>query len=153
MKRLTHIILHCSDSSWGSSAEIRKWHLEKGWKDIGYHFVIDNGFVRPDFFIPAMDGTLEVGRMLDADSFISDNEIGAHTLGYNNSSIGICLIGTKSFTEKQFATLLVLLDFLITQFGIKIEHIIGHNETESGKQQGKSCPNFEVETIRNKLRS
>ena len=33
------IILHCSDSLWGSAAEIRKWHLSNGWKDMGYDLV------------------------------------------------------------------------------------------------------------------
>jgi hypothetical protein len=51
-------IIHCSASTQGDVAEIRRWHLARGWNDIGYHFVI-----RPD-------GEVEVGRML--------HEIGAH---------------------------------------------------------------------------
>ena len=56
-----------------SAEEIHKWHLANGWAGIGYHYVIRK------------DGTIERGRPLDA--------IGAHTYGYNKTSIGINLVG------------------------------------------------------------
>lgn len=55
--------------------EIREWHKEKGWRDVGYHYVIKR------------DGTIEAGRPLD--------QIGAHVRGYNSRSIGICIVGGK----------------------------------------------------------
>lgn len=76
MRKITHIVVHCSatkaDLDIGAAA-IRRWHKDKGWADIGYHFVIRR------------NGQLELGR---------DVEIaGAHVAGHNATTIGICLVG------------------------------------------------------------
>lgn len=144
MKRIENIILHCSDSAWGSASEIRRWHLANGWKDIGYHFVICNGQIRPDFYVPEIDGSLEVGRYLDGDSFISDNEVGAHTLGYNANSIGIVFIGKNRFSEAQFWKGKNLVEFLLNKYSLKASDVYGHYE----KQKGKLCPCFEMNWYR-----
>jgi len=147
MAKLTNIILHCSDSKHGSSAEIRRWHLQNGWRDIGYHFVIANGYTRPNFYIPSLDGSLEVGRYLDGDSLISGNEIGAHALGYNDKSIGICMIGIDRFTVKQFWTAKETIEFLIKHYGLKVEDLMGHYEV----QRGRACPNVDMDWFRSVL--
>ena len=44
MRKIEKIIVHCSATPEGkhySVDTIRKWHLKRGWRDIGYHFVID----------------------------------------------------------------------------------------------------------------
>jgi len=147
------IVIHCSDSPWGSATEIRKWHLQKGWKDIGYHFVIGNGNIKPDFHLKSMNGNIEVGRELDGDSMLDGNEIGAHALGYNKNSIGICLIGKESFSHRQMPSLLWLTAELIKKHSLKVDDVIGHYETESGRKQGKTCPNIDVEKrVRKHLR-
>ena len=151
MKKLDWIIIHISDSSFGSEREIRKWHLERGWRDIGYHFIIDNGWISPDFYLPAMNGSIELGRPLDGDAFVEDNEIGAHTLGYNASSLGICVVGKKEWTFSQEASALRLCRQLMKQFTISPSHVLGHCETESGKKEGKTCPNYPMEVFRAKL--
>ena len=43
MRKINKIILHCSDSAWGSAAAIDRWHVERGMRRIGYHYVILNG--------------------------------------------------------------------------------------------------------------
>ncbi len=91
-----YIVVHCSATKPKmdiGAKEIRQWHLDKGWSDIGYAAVIRR------------DGTLEQGR--DKDS------VGAHVAGYNSISVGICLVGgideaghsEDNFTQKQFDTL------------------------------------------------
>ena len=55
------------------SWEIRKWHLAKGWKDIGYHFVI------------RLNGAIEQGRPVE--------QVGAHVQGHNSTTIGVCYVG------------------------------------------------------------
>ena len=147
MKRIEQIILHCSDSLWGSAAEIRKWHLNNGWKDIGYHFVIGNGYSRPKFYIPGYNGSLEIGRYLDEDDKISDQEIGAHTLGFNATSVGICFIGKDKFTEQQFWQGKKLVEFLLTRYGMIPANVYGHYE----KQKGKTCPGFDMNWFRGTL--
>lgn len=146
MKKITNIIVHCSDSAFGSAAMIRKWHLENGWRDIGYHFVIMNGHVRKDLFLESLDGDTSIGRDLDGDRFIDDNEKGAHALGYNGNSIGVCLIGKETFTSKQIGSLITLLNNLLRQFEIDIQGVLGHYETENA--HGKSCPNIGMKHIR-----
>lgn len=146
MAKLSNIIIHCSDSEFGSATEIRRWHLANGWKDIGYHFVIMNGLSVPDakyqkkLYLPSLDGSIEVGRRLDGDGMITDNEVGAHALGYNAKSIGICLIGVKTFTVKQYYSLAMLVFELQLKFNIPMENVLGHYQVCANK----TCPNFDV---------
>lgn len=146
MAKITNIIVHCSDSSFGSAAVIRQWHLERGWKDIGYHFVILNGQLEPDLKIPLMDGHISVGRIINGDNLITGNEIGAHALGYNDKSVGICLIGVKSFSVAQMASLTDLTTHLCKHYGIPASAVLGHYET--AQANGKTCPNFDVSVLR-----
>ena len=53
-------------------------------------------------YMSALDGAIEMGRFLDADNYITDDEAGAHVYGWNGVSIGICMIGTNRFTKRQF---------------------------------------------------
>ena len=149
---ITHIIVHCSDSAWGSAREIRKWHQEKGWKDIGYHFVILNGMVLPGSDFMFLNGSIECGRELDGDAFIEDNEVGAHALGYNAGSIGICLVLKRAPTIEQLDALKKILLELCRRFKVPVKNVLGHCETESGKAEGKTCPNFDMEPVRLWLR-
>jgi hypothetical protein len=153
MRTIDNIVVHCSDSLWGCAREIREWHLKRGFTDIGYHFVILNG--RPTFAherhlltIPALDGSVECGRYLDDDAFIADVEVGAHALGYNASSIGVCLIGTTHFTPNQHARVGALVRDLQMLYHVSTEAVLGHYETPSGKAQGKTCPNISMELLR-----
>ena len=73
------IIIHCSATPKGveySASDIDKWHRQRGYSKIGYHYVIK------------LDGKIEKGR--------EENEMGAHCLGENLYSIGICYIGGLS---------------------------------------------------------
>lgn len=76
MRTINHLVIHCSATVEGkdfNAKDIDRWHKQKGWKGIGYHYVIK------------LDGTIEKGR--------PDSEIGAHVQGHNTNSIGICYIG------------------------------------------------------------
>lgn len=95
------VILHCSDSSYGNSAVVDHWHRQRGFKGIGYHFVILNGRITSDYTDDMFDGTIETGR--------SYHQHGAHTK-YHNESCGICLIGKSGqFTDKQLDSLIYLI--------------------------------------------
>jgi len=114
---MTTIIVHCSDSSFGNSAEITKWHLERGFESIGYHYVILNGRLSPFKRHSCYDGHIETGRPLDDDKDMELDEKGAHTFGYNNA-VGICLIGLSgTFTDSQMRALNHLVRQLRVQFG------------------------------------
>lgn len=144
MKKWSNIIIHCSDSEWGSALVIDDWHKQRGWAEIGYHYVIMNG--KPfsvHEYVALFDGVVEPGRKIDMDVWAESNEVGAHALGYNSDSIGVCLIGKKDFSEAQFVSLGFLVKFLMNQYP-DVKTILGHNMTKSGKEQGKTCPNFDV---------
>jgi len=148
LKKITNIIIHCSDSLFGDAKLIDSWHKERGWKSIGYHFVILNGYRTKNNYNVKDDGLIEKGRFLNDDEWLQNNEIGSHCLGLNDTTIGICLIGIDQFTMSQWKALVNLCIDRIKKAKIQPEHIIGHYETISGKQQGKTCPNFDVNFLR-----
>ena len=84
MRPIDTIVVHCSDSDFGSAALVDEWHRGYGWKCIGYHYVILNG-VRSagGEYLQWVDGVIEKGR--------PESEIGAHVKGHNGTSLGICL--------------------------------------------------------------
>lgn len=151
-REIKYLILHCSDSAWGNVAEIDKWHRERnfdcpdGVHFCGYHYVILNGFpsyalMKENHRLAEFDGVLEMGR--------ASMYWGAHALGFNQRSLGICLIGVKDFTPRQMERLTALVEMLREKYGIPVEHVLGHCETElSG---GKTCPNFDVGAFRKTL--
>jgi hypothetical protein len=149
MNKINNIIIHCSDSGFGNANMIRSWHKERGWRDIGYHFIILNGQITKNFYLNALNGSISVGRELDENNYLSYNEIGAHTLGYNKSSIGICLIGINIFTVQQFDALIDLVAEFMELYEIPIKNVLGHYETERAK--GKTCPNIDMDLFRLKL--
>lgn len=117
MKAVVTIVIHCSNSKFGNAAEITRWHLQKGWSTIGYHYVILNGWLSAKKYHKYFDGRLETGRPLDDDSDIEKDEWGAHARGYNNT-VGIVLIGESGeFTQRQMTKLYDVLFMLKEQFG------------------------------------
>ena len=149
------IIVHCSDSEWGDEPEISKWHKDRNFDFApkpgldgegtftGYHHVILNGFatyrqLKDGVRAENDDGRIEPGR--------SEKFWGCHALGYNDRSVGICLIGVRSFTPKQYAAAVGLVNALRAGYMIPVENVLGHCETAlSG---GKTCPNFDMKAFR-----
>ena len=129
MRKIEEIIIHCSatrpDQHIGVE-EIRKWHVEeRGWLDCAYHYVIKR------------NGVIERGRDIGI--------AGAHTLGHNSKSIGICVIGgvddhnnaSANYTSAQWSSLHSLVDFLTITF--EDAEVLGHNDLSK-----KDCPCFDV---------
>ena len=99
-----YIFLHCSASDFGYSRLIDEWHKERKipFREIGYHFTILNGYlnsrdVKAKSRLNYLDGSIEVGRPIDSDEFLTSKEVGAHVKGWNHKSLGICFIGNKEF--------------------------------------------------------
>jgi len=145
-----NVIVHHSASDFGCSRLIRQWHIERGWKDIGYHFVIQNGRPYSDWKLPIVPliGSVELGRPFNDDEWVQENEIGAHTLGYNSNSIGICLIHLTKFHEKQIESLFDICQHLMTRFNIPVKNFFGHYEKDKGKPD---CPSFDMDLFREAL--
>jgi len=85
MRTIDTIVIHQSDSAFGTATLIDQWHKARGFRMIGYHRVILNGMVRAWQWRPECDGMIQEGRPYEM--------VGAHVAGHNRHSIGICLIG------------------------------------------------------------
>jgi len=138
-------VLHCSESAWGDRDIIRLWHLDRGFRDIGYNGVILNGVSRPGGqYDNELDGLFQQGRALDFDEYVDDDEKAAHVLGYNDVSVGVCMIGIDKFSVKQMRTALVT-SRMFTFLSPDIK-IVGHYEMSTAS--GKTCPNIDMDVFR-----
>ncbi len=141
MREIKKIIIHCSDSSFGDTALIDKWHKERGWDGVGYHWTILNGCREKGKYIKADDGVIEPGRPIEVQ--------GAHCKGQNSDSIGICLIGKHHFSPEQLYTSLpFIVRQLMREYGLVVGDVYCHHEFNPGK----TCPNIAAETLRATLR-
>lgn len=129
MRKIEEIILHCSATPEGREvtvADITRWHRERGFRTIGYHWLV------------RLDGSVEAGR--------PEDEIGAHCLGHNARSIGVCYAGgcdksgkkpKDTRTPAQRESLLRLVEDLRRRYPGATVH--GHCEFAA-----KACPCFDV---------
>ena len=129
MRWINKIIVHCSDSPAGrndKAADLDLWHKEKGWKKIGYHYVV------------YLDGSIHKGR--------NEEVVGAHCEGHNAHSIGVCYIGGKEAgtfrakdtrTPAQKEALIRLLMKLVCKY--PDAEIVGHRDLANRK-----CPCFDA---------
>lgn len=127
MRTINKIIIHCTATPLETSfVSIRHYHLSLGYKDVGYHYLIDRF------------GYIHYGRSLE--------QVGAHCKGQNRDSIGIALIGGLDgkfdFTRKQILCLINIVDNLQIRFNNKL-FVYGHNDFT----KNKTCPNFNVKNF------
>lgn len=130
-RKITEIIVHCTATQEGEHftvSDITRWHKQRGYSTIGYHYVI------------YLDGTRHLGRDV--------NISGAHCKEHNSHSIGICYVGglasdnktpKDTRTQAQKTALLALLRELRRVY--PMARIYGHNELSS-----KACPCFDCKT-------
>lgn len=151
MKTIDAIVIHCSATRAGQdvrAADIDKQHKERGFKMIGYNYVID------------LDGTVEVGRPLTMDGAHCDKP-GFSGTSYNKHSIGICYVGgldkdgnaADTRTDAQKKSMHELVWNLFDKY--PITEIIGHRDASpdlngdgeiSKNEWIKQCPCFDVKS-------
>ena len=129
MRKINEIIVHCAATREGRDftvEDITRWHKARGFTTIGYHFVIYR------------NGSIHEGRPLE--------QIGAHCVGHNKHSIGICYIGgcasdgktpKDTRTPEQKEALLSLLRRLKARFPNATIH--GHRDFAA-----KACPSYDA---------
>lgn len=129
MRKITEIIVHCAATPEGKNftvEDIDRWHKQRGFKCIGYHYVV------------YLNGSVHAGR--------AEEEIGAHCTGHNKYSIGVCYIGGVAKDGKtpkdtrnpaQRLALLKLLKDLKEKYPKAV--IRGHRDFAA-----KACPSFDA---------
>ena len=129
MRQINKIIIHCSDTPEGrpnTVADITAWHKQRGFRTIGYHYVI------------YLDGQIVEGRPIES--------VGAHCTSHNRDSIGICYIGGRTSDMKEFKdtrtpeqkqSLVELVTALRTQF--PEAKVYGHRDFAC-----RACPCFDA---------
>mgnify|MGYP003623233470 CR=1 FL=1 len=144
MRKINHIVLHCSATKAGqkvTASDIEKWHKQRGFRKIGYHYVV------------YLDGSIVAGRDI--------SEPGAHVAGNNSDSIGICYVcgldaagkPSDTRTQEQKAALIFLLESLRERFPNAA--ISGHRDFSPDLNGNgiiepweyiKACPCFDAKT-------
>ena len=140
-RRWTRIVIHHSATAVGGARRFDKDHREnRGWEELGYHFVIGNGTDTPDGFV-------EVG------SRWQKQKHGAHCKTadnyFNDHGIGICLVGDFTKTRpspRQLASLVRLVRFLGDRCRISPSQVTSHGAV-TGKTE---CPgrHFQIAALR-----
>lgn len=150
-RRIDYIAIHCTATREGQDMtveQIRAGHLQRGFSDIGYHYVVYR------------DGTVHVGRNVDVS--------GAHVTGYNSYSIGVVYVGglenrpgvaysqlkakdTRTPAQKRaLATLLTDLRKLYPKAVIQGHRDFSpdknHNGTIEPSEWIKACPSFDAKS-------
>jgi hypothetical protein len=149
MSKVDTIFLHCSDSAFGEVLVVDQWHKQRGWKRIGYHYIILNGRPYKDVrYIEFLDGQVQPGHALNDDPIFTSNEIGTHVAGRNSTSIGICLIGTTKFTNAQLLSARKVCLELVHRWQLSLASVKGHYEDP---HSGKTCPNIPMGHFRDFL--
>lgn len=136
VNRKTHIIVHHSATKDGSLLDlsaIRRFHLSRGWRDVGYHLLIEQVAGRYEAII---------GRPW--------LETGAHAPGYNKKGIGVCFVGNWQnnapppeligFGARHLAAICLML-------GIAPENILPHRDVRETKCPGDLFPFDELKRL------
>jgi N-acetyl-anhydromuramyl-L-alanine amidase AmpD len=111
------VVIHCTATRKGveySVEDIRKMHKQRGFRDIGYHFLI------------GLDGKIHKGRPIE--------QSGAHAKGYNTNSVGVSYVGgldsnnkpSDTRTTAQIHSLRAIVEVLKVMFDV--EKVVGHRD-------------------------
>jgi hypothetical protein len=126
LNQITTLIVHHSASPRHCTVgDVRRWHLEKGWSDIGYHWVIEE------------DGIIQIGRPV--------GRIGAHCRGHNTESVGVCVMGNNCEPGQEWLPDQVEgLKDLIYAVALVIPEIatMGHNQLAA-----TACPGVDLKEL------
>jgi hypothetical protein len=133
-----YIVIHHSATPTGGAAAFDRMHRQKGWDELGYHFVIGNGS-------DTRDGAVEVGsrwpkQKHGAHAKTPDNE-------FNKFGIGICLVGNfdnDRLSAAQRQSLAKLVGYLMKTYNISASNVIAHGDTKATDCPGRNVHIAEV---------
>ena len=132
MREIKYIVIHCSATKLSQNftlEKLRECHVAgNGWDDIGYHYYV------------TQEGQLHTCR--------PEEQIGAHVLGFNNKSIGVCYEGgileDGKHADTRTAEQIMALHRLLVDLKRKYPgaEILGHRDLL--RYRTKSCPCFDA---------
>lgn len=132
MRKIDEIIVHCTATPEGRDVtvgQVTQWHRARGFRTIGYHYLI------------GLDGRVHKGR--------PEPEVGAHCLGHNARSIGVCYVGgidadTLRPKDTRNAAQRAALEHLVGELMARYPGATLHGHREFA---AKACPCFDVSTL------
>jgi len=135
-----YIVIHHSATEAGGAAAFDRYHrLVRGWKALGYHFVIGNG-------TQTGDGEIEASVRWKL------QQPGSHAgvAEFNELGIGICLVGNfdeAQPTALQMRALECLVRHLMRRYAIPAGRVLGHRECPGA---ATDCPgrHFDMDAFR-----
>ena len=142
------IVVHHSGSTTGSPDSIDKQHRDLGFRGLGYHFVIGNGF-------GTTDGEVHVGYRWQGQL------AGAHTAGvngdyYNRRTIGVCLVGDgekRAFSDAQLMALTTLVSELQRRLDLPDDRVMLHRDVAPRSGPGRLFPEAAFKALARALRA
>lgn len=112
---------------------IRRFHREdRGWGDIGYHYVIDR------------DGRIWEGRSIRYQ--------GAHVGNHNEQNIGVLLLGhfdQQSPSDRQVAAMQQHVSWLMRRYNVPISRVTTHREWDTARTV---CPGHTLQAHMDRIR-
>jgi len=134
MRHIDTIVIHHSATGPEITRDdIDRMHKERGYSEIGYHFVV------------YPDGEIVEGRPVE--------KMGAHAKGANKGSVGVCLVGRFDGDRdpppvQQWAVATAFVAGLCRRYGVIRRNVLGHNEAGT---TATACPGFDPEGFRDAL--
>ena len=135
-----YIVIHHSASTRGSAQIFDAAHRERGWRSLGYHFVIGNGSDQGD-------GVIAPGPRW----YSQEAGAHAHSTEHNEYGIGICLVGNFDLQKPspaQWASVVELVARLSKTYAIPPGNIVGHNAIRQGGSTACPGKNFPIQELR-----
>lgn len=128
-RNIEKVIVHhsASGSAVTTVEKIDRWHKERGWSGIGYHYVI------------YPDGSVNKGRHI--------NKTGAHCKNHNTGSIGICVAGNfevepvtapQKFGIEGTPGLFGLIEDLLEKYDLSWSDVYAHRELGNSTCPGEA---------------
>lgn len=135
------IVLHHSaapDHDDVDAERYRDWHLARGWRDIGYHWIVERA------------GAIFIA-LLGRPAYLE----GAHCPGKNADHLGVCFAGNFEEAEMPYGQLVVGVDLLASlcvMNGFDQTAISVHRDWRQTKCPGRLFPEDKIlEAVRQKL--
>ena len=134
--RWRYIIVHHSATSSGGAARFDAAHRNRGWDELGYHFVIGNG-------TDTRNGQIEVGPRWPKQKHGAHCRVSYDHNEYNEHGIGICLVGDFTYkppTRSQMRALIRLTKGLLSETRLGASAVHFHRDFDSTECPGRHFP-------------